>query len=481
MDRITTGWCGRGLASRQQGCQKSNNPVASPWRLQGMTVGISLLLLALIVPAAYGQRLTLTPSLSIGERYDDNIFQTRTNTTDDFITILSPGIRVQYLSTKPTPETRLDADYRADVEWFADNASQDQVAHRASLTLASQLAPSLTVQVRDLFVVTDEPFQRNERLDDPTGLRPRSQQNRARTLRNQATGTLDVRLGGRTALGLLFESLIDDVDVAEELDEFRYTVGAELGYMVDVARDSRVLVAYQVTFHSFRDNGVVLPDNSDTPFQAHTVSVGWRHELTPTLSVNAALGYSFIHSDEPQEDGDNAIVADVELIKTFHIGQASLAYVRKFTSGQGSGGVVLADTIRASVAVNFTGKLTAKLDTNLSWFDFQDPAAREQNQTFWSVRPSVTYQILRPWSVTASYAYELTDFVNSRSGIDVTNRADHWFLMGTQFALREWLQLGLSYRYSSRLADGNSAAVRAEEFSRNQVMLTLTASPDLRF
>lgn len=481
MGRLTTWWCGRRLAPRQQRRQKRHSHGVGTWRLQGGTVGISLLLLALIVPAAHGQRLTLTPSLSIGERYDDNIFQTRTNTTDDFITILSPGIRVQYLSTEPTPETRLDFDYRADVEWFADNSSQDQVAHRASLTFASQLAPSLTVHVRDLFLVTDEPFDRDERLGDPTGLRPRSLQGRARTLRNQAKGTLDVRLGGRTALGMLFESLIDDVDIPEELDEFRYTVGAELGYVVNVARDSRVLVAYQVTFHTFRDNGVVLPGNSDAPFQAHTVSTGWRHELTPTLAVNAALGYSFTNSDEPQNDGHKAVVANVGLIKTFNIGQASLGYARKFISGEGTGGVVLADTVSAGVAINLTGKLTARLDTNVSWFDFQSATVRALDRVFWSVRPNVTYQILRPWSVTAGYAYELTDFTDDRPGIAVANRADHRLLMSTQFALREWLLLGLSYRYSSRLAEGNSAAVRAEEFSRNQVMLTLTASPDLRF
>ena len=177
MGRLTIWWCGRRLAPRQQRRQKENSHGASTWRLQGGTVGISLLLLALIVPAAYGQRLTLTPSLCVGERYDDNIFQTRTNKTDDFITILSPGIRVQYLSTAPTPETQLDFDYRADAELFADNSSQDQLAHRASLTFASQLAPSLTLRVRDLLLVTEEPFGRDERLDDPTGLRPRSHSN----------------------------------------------------------------------------------------------------------------------------------------------------------------------------------------------------------------------------------------------------------------------------------------------------------------
>lgn len=481
MSDLMMWWGRRRLAPRQQRHQEGHGLTESIWQLQGVTAGISLLLLALVTTAAYGQRLTLTPSLSVGERYDDNVFQTRSNKTDDFITILSPGIRVQYLSTEPTPETRLDFDYRAEFEWFADNTSQNQLAHRASLTLASQFAPSLTVDVRDLLLVTEEPFERDERLDNPTGLRPRSLQDRARTLRNQVKARLDARLGGRTALGLLFASLIDDVDIPDELDEFRYTVGAELGYVVNVARDSRVLVAYQVTFHTFGDNGVVLPGNPDAAFQVHAVGVGWRHELTPTLAGYAALGYSFTNSDEPQDDGHKTIIANARLTKTFTIGQASLGYVREFISGEGTGGVVLADTVSAGVAINLTGKLTARLDTNVSWLDFQRALSREQDRVFWSVRPSMTYQILRPWSVAVSYAYELTDFTDDRAGIAVTNRADHRVLMGTQFALREWLLLGLSYRYSSRLVDSTSAAARTEEFARNQVMLTLTASPDLRF
>ena len=483
MRRFTTWWCDQSLASGRQWWYKGCRDGVSTWRLQGGTIGISLLLFVCMVPVAYGQRLTLTPSLAIEERYDNNIFQTRTNKKDDFITILSPGIRVQYPSGELQAETRLDFNYRADVEWFADHSEQDQVAHNASLTLSSHLAPSLKIDVRDLFLLTEEPFGRDQNLDDPTGLRPRNLQGRARTLHNEIKSRLDAALGGRTALGVFFESLIDDVDIPEDLDEFRYTVGTELGYIVNTARDSRVLVGYRVTFHTFRDNGVTMPDNLDAAFQVHTVSAGWRHELTPTLSAHAVLGYSFTHSDASQNDGHKAVITDVGLIKTFHVGQASLGYIRQFTSGESTGGVTLADTIRGGVTINLTGKLMAALNTNVSWFDFQGTNTTDHtlNRVFWSVRPSLTYQILRPWSITTSYLYELSHFPDASSRTDITNRADHQLLVNTQFALREWLLLGLSYRYSARLSDGNNAAVQAEEFARNQVMLTLTAKPDLRF
>ena len=99
-----------------------------------------------------------------------------------------PGIRVQYLPPELTPGTQLDFDYRADVQFFADHSSQNDVAHRLSLTLASPLAPSLDVRLRKLFVVTEDQFARDERLSNPTGLRPVSDQRRARTIRNEADG-----------------------------------------------------------------------------------------------------------------------------------------------------------------------------------------------------------------------------------------------------------------------------------------------------
>ena len=121
MGGFTIWWRGRRLALRQQWSQEGYRNTAGIWQFQGIIV----VLLTLVVTAAYGQvsqeptRLTVTPSLSLGERYDDNIFETQTNKQHDFITVLSPGIRVQYLPTAPTIGTQLDLDYQANIEFYA--------------------------------------------------------------------------------------------------------------------------------------------------------------------------------------------------------------------------------------------------------------------------------------------------------------------------------------------------------------------------
>ena len=483
MDSLTGWWCGRRMAIRQQRRQEGHSYVAGIWWLQGIIV----VLLALVATAAYGQessqRLTLTPSLSLGERYDDNIFETRTNKQHDFITVLSPGIRAQYLTTAPTLGTQFDFDYRANIEFFADHSSQNNVGHRLSLMLASPLAPSLDVRLRDLFLITEDPLGRDERLGVPTGLRPVSQQQRNRTIHNEAEGRADIRLGGRMSLGVLFGSLVDDVSVPQELDEFRYTVGTELGYAFNVARNSRVFVAYQVAFESFRANGTVPSVNADAAFQVHAIGTGVRHELTPTLAVDAGLGYSFTTSDAPQKDGHKGVIGNVKLTKTFNSGQASLGYARRLTAGGSSGDVVIDDTVSATASINLTGKLKAGLDSNVTWSNFQGvttstATSDNSDQRFLSIRPSLTYQILRPWSVSVAYTYEYTYYTDSTTA----NLSNHRLFLSTQYALREWLVLGLSYRYGAqRVHGGNVTVAGVDEFTDNQVMLTVTASPALRF
>jgi len=212
----------------------------------------------------------------------------------------------------------------------------------------------------------------------------------------------------------------------------------------------------------------------------HAISTGVRHELTPTLAVIAALGYSFTSSDAPQKDGHKAVNANFELTKTFSSGRASLSYVRRLTSGQGEGGVGLEDTVSAIASINLTGKLKVDLNGNVSWFDARSVTISSSNssQRFLSIRPSLTYQILRPWRASVAYAYEYTDYTANT----LANLSDHRLLLGTSFDLREWLVLGLSYSYRARrLHGGNVTVGGVDEFSRNQVMLTLTAKPALRF
>ena len=60
-----------------------------------LSLALCSIVLLLHTRESNAQILTLTPSLSVGERYDDNIFQTRDNKVDDFVTTITPALHLR--------------------------------------------------------------------------------------------------------------------------------------------------------------------------------------------------------------------------------------------------------------------------------------------------------------------------------------------------------------------------------------------------
>ncbi len=118
------------------------------------------------------------PFLSIAEQYDDNIFNTKDNKEGDFKTIISPGVwlsiprireRVILLGIETSSITPggLTHDrfrpefisryqtylfYRADIEQFSHNVSENTVNHRAEGLFQYNFRGGLSIDIADLFV-----------------------------------------------------------------------------------------------------------------------------------------------------------------------------------------------------------------------------------------------------------------------------------------------------------------------------------------
>jgi hypothetical protein len=428
-------------------------------------------ILCSLTTAAYGQILTLRPSLSLSERYDDNIFQVSTNKEADFITIITPGMQLRY---EPSSSTLLDFDYSVDFEFFAQNTEQNQIGQRGNLRFEAPLTRRLSIAVRDTLIITQEPGDRLLEIDEATGLRSISQESREQTVRNRATATLDLLLTARSTFTVLFDSLIEDVEDPTEVDEFRYTLGAELGYLLDVRRGSRLRLFYDVTFHTFSQNGPVAPGTEQPDFQVHTINVGYRHDFTPTLLADVFVGYAITASEIAAADGDTGLVANIGLTKTLRNGSIALRYRRNVTSGGGEGGSVVADIFTLAVSSNLSPKISVTFSTNLSMFDFQETGG--EDRSFVTIRPNLAYQMLRFWALSFGYDFSMTNFESSGRA----DRIDHRLTFTSQFTIRESLFLGLTYRYRARqFGDGDPRG--DSEFIRNEVVLTLTYAPTFLF
>ena len=97
---------------------------------------------------------SITPSITIREKYNDNVFLTRTDREDDFITTFSPAVTLEY---KPSSYFDMSLDYGFHFRFYADHNELNDTSLRET-----QFA-DLTAQVRPLdrvFIDITDIYQR---------------------------------------------------------------------------------------------------------------------------------------------------------------------------------------------------------------------------------------------------------------------------------------------------------------------------------
>ena len=443
---------------------------------------IGVLLGGLLCPiVAWSQSLSLTPSITVGERYDDNIFQSDADKEDDFITVITPAIVLRYA---PSLETEIDFNYEPSFQFFADETDENQISHRLLLGLKAALSRRLQVALSDRFTLTEEPSERTRDIILEDGTRGRSDEGRGQTIRNYATSSLRFQLAPRSSIGLLFNNLIEDVEDPDEVDEVRYTVGTEFGYLTHIQRQNRILLRFTTDIFTFDDNpepdadpDAQIPEEDD--FLVHTASVGYEHHLSPTLTTTLRLGYAFTSGlDSNDGDQNSGIVGSVDLEKLLRTGSASIGYERSLTSGGGVGGQVVADRVVAQIATNLSPKITAGLGANVTVMDFQAEEDDDENRVYVTIRPSLSYQVLRTLLLSASYDFA-TNIFDEPINPDWT---EHRAIFESRLIFRKGWSVALAYEYRTRSFEDEAERNREfDEFTRNRVFLSVTYGPTFRF
>jgi hypothetical protein len=442
---------------------------------------IGALLCGLLCPVvALSQVFSITPSITVGERYDDNIFQRDDDKKDDFITVITPGIVLRYA---PSRDTEFDFDYQPSFEFFADETDENQISHRLSLSLAAALSRRVELTLSEKFTITEEPGDRIREVLREDGTRENSDEERQKTIRNVAEAKLRLQLAARSSIGFLFSNLIEDVDDPDELDEIRYTYGTEFAYLTHIQRGNRILLAFETDFFNFDRNpdpNVPISDEEDD-FLVHTASLGYEHHFSPTLTTTARLGYAFTSglADDDGSGQESGVVGSIDLTKLLRTGSASIGYQRSLTSGGGEGGQAVADRVVTQITTNLSPKVTAGLNANVVFLDFQAQEDANEDRVFFTIRPSLSYQVLRTLRLSTSYIFAKSILDNASPEPD---RTDHRFEAEARLVLRAGLSMALSYEYRTRRFENVIGSNREDdEFTRNAVFLSLTYGPTFRF
>lgn len=105
---------------------------------------------------AFAAPVTVDTSLSVSERYDNNLYLSQTDPVSDLTTTVSPRIDVTF-DHRPVQGS---LSYQASAEWYRQRRTENRLSHqgeaRAALKALRRVLPNLDVQVAGLYSVAGE-------------------------------------------------------------------------------------------------------------------------------------------------------------------------------------------------------------------------------------------------------------------------------------------------------------------------------------
>ena len=270
--------------------------------------------------------LTLTPTLTVSEEYNDNILLNNRDKRWDVITGFTPGLTLAV----EDPLYRLALGYNFTAEVYARDEDRNNAFNRQNFSLDSfyRVSPQVTLSLTDSFsFTTDTNLLAAEGVS--TG--------RDRSWTNSVTPGVSWQATPLTAFRLFGSNTIQrfESDAQRESDVYRVDASVERRL---TPRLTGVL-GYQFGYFDIEREDITT---------VHTPRVGGTYRFTETLTGTAAVGPSFV-----LRSGDTKIVPTAAASATQRLAFGSLgaSYEGLVGTAGGLGGTTLNQAIIGSVQV----------------------------------------------------------------------------------------------------------------------------------
>jgi len=348
-----------------------------------------MLLSFLIIDRGVAQQWQLTPTLTVSERYDDNIRLTEANPETDAVTTMNPGLSLAYKGKT----IKLGAEYDAAIERFDRHPELNNVGHNASLDLElDQLFGSKTTSasLRNFFRFLPQLPTDQGAVTVPgssvTGIGlPRSN-----VWANTAALTLTHLSSARLTERMEYLNTLTRFELPTLVDSTIHEGTIEAIYQLDP--NNSIGSSYRLRYFDFVQQGT-------EDAIGHALMVGTTHQFSPSLSLTTRLGLSY-----SIQSGDRVItpIGMLHLSKSFEKIEIGGDYSRdiSFTGGL-SAQLVTTQTVTANLSYAVTQKTRAFLSMWLT--DNRSITGEELKIVSWTVRPGLSYQILTWLSVEIRY------------------------------------------------------------------------------
>ncbi|MCD4717750.1 MAG: outer membrane beta-barrel protein [Desulfobacterales bacterium] len=412
------------------------------------TVSFLLILLFGFSPMAFAEyHFDFTPSISVSEVYDDNLYLSSTNEKSDYITTVTPGFNLNVVSEK----SHLELSYAPGFVWYDKEDQNDTVRHSGTLVFGQDLTQHLKFDLTDTYIKSEDPLEDTEDIEGIRNTRNTYQ-------RNTALISLRYLFGPENSLTVDYrqsdlendDKTLDDgrtqVPSAKMIYWFNVKNGLELNYgytKADFWRDDNSIAGddydgnsagiryiHRFSPHTKGSIGYDFEtrdfDGLSEDYDVHTGSVGFDHEFSPDLSLTVGGGYFIQKSD--RSDDENGYTYNASLVKRFERGSISVG---------GNGG----------------------------WDENYLDAERRGFSRYWGANANCDYQILEALNGYVGGSYRTDKEANSE-------KRETWRgNCGLRWAYLRWFSLSLDYSHAVR--DGGNDI---DGYQDNRLMLILNAS-----
>src|SRR5438093_9976466 len=365
-------------------------PVTEPAPgLQRPPVGAyPLELLGLLAPPAQRGPVTLTPSISVSEEYNDNLFLNNQDRQRDFITGFSPTITL-FVNR---PSYQVNGGYSFTAELYERESRLNNALNRQSFIGSGlyRATPGVTLTASETYALN-----RNTNLVGSQGFSTGRQESWSNTsgpgLTWQMTPRTSLSLGATYGLLRFKAAATDGAGTASDSD----TYGLQSSLAHELTPRLTGTIGYGFTYLTVQGQ-----DNSTT----HTPTVGGSYRLTPTLTGSVSGGPAIT------ELGGETFVspaATASLVQGLAFGSASARYTRSVSAAGGFGGTTDSQSISGTLTLPTLQRgLLVVFDTT---YKTAESVSSRQTQLVdvkaLTLNLQVTYQIAAFTSVLGGYTF----------------------------------------------------------------------------
>jgi hypothetical protein len=324
-----------------------------------------------------------TPSITLAEEFDDNVFVQSGNRQSDFITRISPGLKVGYASV---PLTLLGS-YGFDAEKFAEHPDLDGPMNRQRADLEFRYLPTvpLTLGFAASYLKTETPSELNQVSGIQTGRAT------ATTIRASPSVayTFDLLTSSRAGYTYTRSTVSDAATNTTHEGDLRLTRRLTDTDTGNVAYTLRV-------FESDTEDatGAQTTGDGEDRTVSHAVTLGWDHRFSLRTAVGLYGGPRFSEGTVSPEVG-------ARFDHAWSQARITVAYARTQTTVAGDAGTVTTESLTALLSATPLRELTLSLGPSVS----KSSSDTGSDTRVYGVTASATYQLLKWLSATAAYRF----------------------------------------------------------------------------